>query len=131
MAYRVIQPSDIPWEERPGAEGAPSRWTADITAAAALAESRARLWRIPGGVRGRRHLEGVQEEVFVVLSGTLTMLLEDPPERIDVPEGGIVSVAPGTGIQMRNETDSDVVVFAYGAPPVTGQAEYLDDIVDA
>ncbi len=29
---------------------------------------------------------------------------------------------------MRNESDAEVVVFAYGAPPVTGQAEYLDDV---
>jgi hypothetical protein len=29
---------------------------------------------------------------------------------------------------MRNESDAEVVVFAYGAPPVTGQAQYLHDI---
>jgi len=29
---------------------------------------------------------------------------------------------------MRNDSESEVVVFAYGAPPVTGQAEYLDDV---
>ena len=39
---------------------------------------------IPPGSRGRRHLERAQEEVFVVLDGTLTMLLGDPPERVDL-----------------------------------------------
>jgi hypothetical protein len=29
---------------------------------------------------------------------------------------------------MHNTGDVDTVVFAYGAPPVTGQAEYLDDV---
>ncbi len=61
-------------------------------------------------------------------SGTLTMLLGDPPERIERGPRRVVAVEPGTGIQLRNTCDADVVVFAYGAPPVTGQVEYLDDI---
>ncbi|MEI8105617.1 MAG: cupin domain-containing protein [Actinomycetes bacterium] len=128
MGYHVIHPADVPWEERPNVEGQASRHTADITAAAHLQQSRARMWRIPAHTRGRRHKEGVQEEVFVVLGGTLTMLLGEPPERFDVEAGSVVSVDPGTGLQMRNESDDDVVVFAYGAPPVSGQAEYLDDV---
>jgi len=63
-----------------------------------------------------------------VLDGTLTMLLGEPPERHDLPRESVVAVAAGTGIQMRNESEREVVVFAYGAPPVTGQAEYLDDV---
>ena len=86
------------------------------------------MWRLPPGARGRRHVERAQEEVFVVLAGTLTMLLGDPPERLDLRPASVVSVEPGTGIQMRNEGDADVVVFAYGAPPVAGQADYLDDV---
>ena len=86
------------------------------------------MWRLLPGARGRRHAEQTQEEVFLVVSGTLTMLLGDPPERVDIPEGGIVTVKPGTGIQMHNTGDADVVVFAYGAPPVTGQVDYLDDV---
>ena len=86
------------------------------------------MGRYPPHTRGRRHSEGVQEEVFVVLAGTLTMLLGDPPERIDVGAQSVVSVEPGTGIQVRNESDDELVVFVYGAPPVTGQASYLDDV---
>ena len=93
-----------------------------------LRQTRANIWRYPPGARGRRHAEHVQEEVFVVLEGTLTMLLGDPPERHDLPPESVVAVAAGTGIQLRNESDAEVVVFAYGAPPVTGQAEYLDDV---
>jgi uncharacterized cupin superfamily protein len=115
------------WEERPY-EGAPPRHIADVTTAGNLTQSRARVWRIPPGSRGRRHVELAQEEVFVVLQGTLTMLLGDPPERHDLPAQSVVSVATGTGIQMRNESDEEVVVFVYGAPPVTGQAQYLEDI---
>ena len=56
------------------------------------------------------------------------MLLGDPPDRFDLGPHSVVSVEPGTGIQMRNESDDEVVVFAYGAPPISGQAEHLDDV---
>ena len=127
MGFHVIRPGDAVWEDRPNQEGQIRR-VADVTAAGSLVHSRARIWRYPPRTRGRRHVEGAQEEVFVVLEGTLTMLLGDPPERFDLPPQSVVTVAPGTGLQMRNEGDAEVVIFAYGAPPVTGQAEYLDDV---
>jgi len=129
VSYRVIRPDDVNWEDRPSEAGQVRR-VADLTAAGELEQSRARIWRYPPRTRGRRHLEGAQEEVFVVLQGTLTMLLgnDAEPERHDLPVHSVVTVAPGTGLQMRNETDDEVVVFAYGAPPVTGKAEYLDDV---
>ena len=130
MSFSVIGSGDHEWVERPAPEGTEPRLVSDLTTSAGLVESRARLWRLPAHVRGRRHIEGAQEEVFVVLEGTLTMLLGngDAPERHDLPPESIVTVATGTGLQMRNETDEEVVVFVYGAPPVTGQASYLDDI---
>jgi mannose-6-phosphate isomerase-like protein (cupin superfamily) len=127
VGYRVISAGEHEWVERPS-DGQASRHTAEITTAAALNESRARLWRLPAHSRGRRHKERVQEEVFVVLAGTLTVLLGDPPERFDLTPHSVVSLEPDTGIQLRNESDDEVVVFAYGAPPVAGQAEYLDDV---
>jgi len=116
------------WEERPYLEGAPPRHAADITAAGGLTQSRARIWRLPPRTRGRRHRELAQEEVFVVLQGMLTMLLGDPPERHDLPPESVVAVTPGTSLQLRNESDGEVVVFAYGAPPIAGRAEHLDDV---
>jgi mannose-6-phosphate isomerase-like protein (cupin superfamily) len=127
VAFHVIRPDDAPGEERPNQQGQIRR-IVDLTTAGELTQSRARIWRYPPHTRGRRHVEGVQEEVFVVLEGTLTMLLGDPPERVDLPPQSVVTVEPGTGIQMRNESDDEVAVFVYGAPPVTGQAEYLDDV---
>ena len=123
----MIRPDDAVWEERPNQQGQLRRLV-DLTAAGELTQSRARIWRYPPHTRGRRHAEGVQEEVFVVLEGTLTMLLGDPPERVDLAPQSVVTVAPGAGIQMRNEGDEEVAVFAYGAPPITGQAEYLADV---
>jgi mannose-6-phosphate isomerase-like protein (cupin superfamily) len=126
VGFHVIRPDDASWEERPNQQGQIRR-IVDLTTAGELQQSRARIWRYPPHTRGRRHLEGVQEEVFVVLEGTLTMLLGDPPERVDLSPQTVVTVEPGTGIQMRNESDEEVAVFVYGAPPVTGQSEYLDD----
>ena len=128
MSFSVLRPGDQYWEERPPIGGGAVRHSLDVTAATGITESRARMWRLLPGARGRRHAEGAQEEVFYVVSGTLTMLLGDPPERVDVETGGIVAVKPSTGIQMHNTGDVDVVVFAYGAPPVTGQVDYLDDV---
>ena len=63
-----------------------------------------------------------QEEMFVVLSGTLTMYLGEPPERVDVPTGGVVRVAGGTPLQTANHGADDLVVFASGYPPDDGAA---------
>ncbi len=128
VPYSVAHARDHSWEERPRWEARSPARSADLTTPPGSSESRARIWRLPPHARGRRHVEGAQEEVFVVLEGTLTMLLGDPPERFDLGPQGVVAVKPGTAIQLRNETDAEVVVFAYGAPPVAGQAELLDDV---
>jgi mannose-6-phosphate isomerase-like protein (cupin superfamily) len=94
----------------------------------ALSASRANLWRYPPGTRGRRHRDLGQEEVFVVLDGTLTVDLGDPPERHDVPRGGVLVVERGTILQLRNRRDEEVVLFIYGAPPETGKTEYFEDV---
>ena len=66
--------------------------------------------------------------VFVPLRGTLTLLLEDPPQRVDIEPGGLVAVHPGTPMQVRNETDEEILFFAFGAPPDHGNADFLDDV---
>jgi mannose-6-phosphate isomerase-like protein (cupin superfamily) len=130
MGYHVVKAGEHVFEERPnptGQEDQIPRLASDLTTAAALKESRARLWRYSPGTRGRRHADQVQEEVFVVLSGTLTMLLGEPPERVELPPHSVVAVEPKTPLQLRNDTGDEVLVFIYGAPPIPGEAEILDD----
>jgi uncharacterized cupin superfamily protein len=93
-----------------------------------LTQMRANVWRLPPGSRGRRHAERVQEEMFVALEGTATLALGDPPEMTELPQGSIAVVEPGTAIQVRNEGAEEAVVLIVGAPPETGQADYLPDI---
>jgi quercetin dioxygenase-like cupin family protein len=130
MGYRVVHARDLPWEERTppeGREGDPARAAADLTTAAQLGSSRARLWRYPPGSRGRRHADKAQEEVFVVLEGTLTMYLGDPPDRVELAPHSVVAVEPGTALQLRNDGDDEVVVFIYGAPPEQAGADFFPD----
>ena len=127
MGYHVVRGDEHDYEERPYVEGEEARLAADVTAPAQLAQSRARIWRYPPHTRGRRHADHAQEEVFVVLTGTLTMLLGDPPERFDLPPQSVVAVEPMTPLQVRNETDDELVLFIYGAPPEQAGADFLDD----
>ena len=131
MGYRVADASTMAWEERPPAvEGQQPRQAADVTGAAELKQSRGRFWRYPPHTRGRRHADKAQEEVFVVVSGTLTMLLGDPPDRVDVGPQSVVAVDPGTALQVRNEGDEELVLYIYGAPPVQEGADFFDDVGD-
>ena len=129
MGYHLADAAKFEWQERPpGVEGQQPRLAADVTSAAELKHSRGRVWRYPARTRGRRHADKAQEEVFVVISGTLTMLLGDPPERVDVGPESVVAVEPGTPLQVRNETGDELVLYIYGAPPEQEGADFFDDV---
>jgi quercetin dioxygenase-like cupin family protein len=128
MSYDVVRAAEAAWEEREPMFGPSPRSQASVTDGARLTQSRARLWRYPAGTRGRRHQDPDQEEVFVPLRGTLTVLLEDPPQRVDLNPGDVLAVHQATPMQIRNETEDEVLFFAYGAPPVSGNASFLDDV---
>jgi mannose-6-phosphate isomerase-like protein (cupin superfamily) len=123
VGFTVFRQSELEWVPR--GEDDP-RQVARLSEA--MSQSRANLWRYPPGSVGRRHADHAQEEVFVVLDGTLTVDLGDPPERHEVPRGGVLVVETGTALQLRNVGDEELVLFIYGAPPVTGQAEFFDPV---
>src|SRR3954447_3745218 len=111
MGYRVIRPEDDIWKDLTTAEGH-ARSAADVTTAGELVHSRARVWRYGPGAAGKPHRhDNGQEEVYVVLEGTLTMLLGDDEERVELGPQSIVAVGPGTNRQVRNESGGDAVVF--------------------
>jgi mannose-6-phosphate isomerase-like protein (cupin superfamily) len=129
VASRVVLPEELEWITRPHEPGDPARHVAELSERAGLAHTRANIWRYDPGAKGRRHRHPLQEETFVVLSGTLTMYLGEPPERVDVPAGGLVHVPPSTPLQTVNHGDEDLVVYAYGYPPESEHAEILDSAV--
>jgi quercetin dioxygenase-like cupin family protein len=129
MAYHVVRAEDIEYAERPPNPGEEPRLAGDITTPAELKQSRARMWRYPPHTRGKRHQDHVQEEVFVVISGTLTMLLGEPPERVEgLGPQSVVAVEPMTPLQVRNESDEELVLYIYGAPPEQAGADMLPDV---
>jgi mannose-6-phosphate isomerase-like protein (cupin superfamily) len=129
MGWHAADPSSLEFAERDAREGEEhGRLVADLTSKLELGRSRARLWRYPPHTTGRRHADKAQEEVFVVVSGTLTMLLGEPAERVDLGPGGVVAVEPGTPLQARNESDEELVLYIYGAPPEQAGADFFDDV---
>jgi mannose-6-phosphate isomerase-like protein (cupin superfamily) len=106
-----------------------TRAIVEVSRLAPLKHSRANLWRYPPGATGRRHIQFVQEEVFVVLEGTLTMLLGEPPERHEVPPHSIIVVEANTPLKVMNDSPNDLLFFVYGAPS-DPSAEILEDVPD-
>jgi mannose-6-phosphate isomerase-like protein (cupin superfamily) len=123
VGFTVFRQGELEWEPRSDESGRTiARLSDDLT------QSRANIWRYPPGARGKRHADNAQEEVFIVLAGALTIDLGDPPERHEVSSGDAVLVEIGTPLQLRNAGDEELVLFIYGAPPVTGEAEFLPDL---
>ena len=129
MAFRVTRPDEVDWIEREPEPGGSARYVARLSEELGFQHTRGNLWRYPAGARGRRHRDTIQEETFVVVAGMLTVYLGEPPEQVEVPQGGVVHVEAGTELQLANRGDEEVLLWAYGAPPEAGGAEFLDSAV--
>ena len=125
MAYTVFQGDAHDWQDRDDGSGRTVARFSD-----AMKEARANLWRYPAGARGKRHADHVQEETFVIVSGTPSMFLGDPPERVDLSPGSVVVVEPRTPLQIRNDGSGEAVLFIVGAPPEHGGIDTFPDVED-
>jgi mannose-6-phosphate isomerase-like protein (cupin superfamily) len=65
------------------------------------------------GKRLRVHTHERQDEVYLVLEGTLTLLIEGEPHELGVDQ--LARVGPGTRRQLTNPTAEKVVILALGA----------------
>ena len=129
MTYHAVRSGEYEWITRPHSPGEPARHVAELSELAGFTHVRGNLWRYEPGARGRRHRHPVQEETFVPLSGTLTMYLGEPPERVEVGVGGLINVPAGTPLQTANHGEADLLLYAYGYPPEDEHAELLDPVV--
>jgi mannose-6-phosphate isomerase-like protein (cupin superfamily) len=129
VTFRVVRPDELEAITRPHEPGEPARHVTELSELAGFAHTRANVWRYEPGAVGRRHRHVHQEETFVVLEGTLSMYLGEPPERHDVPAGALVHVEPGTPLQAANHGEVELVVYAYGTPPEHEHAELLEPAV--
>ncbi|MBA2333082.1 MAG: cupin domain-containing protein [Actinobacteria bacterium] len=123
--YTIFHAGEHEW--KPRREGDP-RLAAELSQG--LTRSRANLFRYPPGAVGRRHIDPIQEEVFVVLDGTLTIHMGDgeAPEQHELAKGSVLVVQPGTALQLSNRGDEELRLFIYGAPPERGEATFLPPI---
>jgi quercetin dioxygenase-like cupin family protein len=128
MPFRAVSPGQFTWLTRPHDEGEPARHVAELSELAAFAHTRANVWRYEPGARGRRHRHPDQEETFVVLAGTLTMYLGEPPERVEMERGGLIHVDAGTPLQIINHGADELLLYIYGYPPEDENAEILDPV---
>ena len=126
MAFYVVGEEQLDWEPY---ERYPGRDRATLTEHAGLRHTRANFIRHASGSKGPRHIEPVQDETFVPVHGTLTMYLGEPPERHETPVGGLIHVEAGTAQQIVNETDEELLVFVFGAPPERGPANVIESAV--
>jgi mannose-6-phosphate isomerase-like protein (cupin superfamily) len=123
MGFTIFRKSEVEWEPRGDNSGRAVARLSD-----SMTQSRANLWRYPPGARGKRHADKAQEEFFVVLDGTLTVDLGEPPERHELERGSVLVVQSGTILQLRNTGDEELVLFIYGAPPERAGADFFDDV---
>jgi mannose-6-phosphate isomerase-like protein (cupin superfamily) len=125
VGYAIRHAAELEWKLR--REGDP-RLVAELSDA--MTRSRANLFRYPPGAVGRRHIDPVQEEVFVVLDGTLTIHMGegDDPEQHVLERGSVLVVQPGTALQLSNRHETELRLFIYGAPPERGEATFLPTI---
>lgn len=65
------------------------------------------------GQRGRIHRHREQEEVYLVVSGTLTLLVEK--EELELGEGELARVPPSVRRQLVNRASAPCIVVAIGA----------------
>jgi mannose-6-phosphate isomerase-like protein (cupin superfamily) len=65
------------------------------------------------GKRLRVHTHERQDEVYLVLEGTLTLLVEGEPHELGVDQ--LARVGPGTRRQLTNPSPEKVVILALGA----------------
>jgi mannose-6-phosphate isomerase-like protein (cupin superfamily) len=128
VGYTVFRAGGLDWQQH--REHDP-RLRASLSDA--LTQSRANLYRYPPGAVGRRHIDHVQEEVFVVLEGMLTIHMGEgeEPERHELERGSVLVVQPGTALQLSNTHDEELRLFIYGAPPERGEATFLDPVAQA
>ena len=125
MGHRMVDPQGLEWFTRPHEPGEPARHVTELSEAAGFTYTRANVWRYEPGAFGKRHRHPFQEETFVVLQGTLSMYLGEPPQRVDAAQGSLIHVDAKTELQSANHGDSELVVYVYGYPPEDQNAEIL------
>lgn len=87
--------------------------------------------RMPPDTGGRGsygHRHKTQEELYLVLDGTLTFKLDD--ELVEAGPGTALRVAPGTARSVHNDTDSDATLVITSVKVPGGTAQDAEKVPD-
>ena len=84
MAFRTVTPEQYEWVTRPHEEGEPACHIAALSEKLGSAPCAPTSGATTPAPRGKRHVHAKQEETFLVLSGTLSMYVGEPPERVEL-----------------------------------------------
>ena len=125
MGYTIFHSGELDWQ--PHRENDPRL---RVGLSDAMTQSRANLYRYPPGAVGRRHIDPIQEEVFLVLAGTLTIHMgeDGAVEQHELAQGSVLIVQPGTALQLSNRHEDELRLFILGAPPQRGETTFLDPV---
>jgi mannose-6-phosphate isomerase-like protein (cupin superfamily) len=123
--YTIFHAEELDWQ--PHRENDPRL---RVGLSEAMTRARANLYRYPPGAVGRRHIDPIQEEVFVVLDGTLTIHMgeDGAVEQHELTAGSVLVVQPGTALQLSNRHDEELRLFIIGAPPERGETNFLEHV---
>jgi mannose-6-phosphate isomerase-like protein (cupin superfamily) len=125
VSYTIFHAGELDWQ--PHRENDPRL---RVGLSNVMTRSRANLYRYPAGAVGRRHIDPIQEEVFVVLEGTLTIHMgeDGAVEEHELAQGSVLVVQPGTALQLSNRHEAELRLFIIGAPPERGETAFLDPV---
>jgi mannose-6-phosphate isomerase-like protein (cupin superfamily) len=125
VSYTVFHAGELDWQ--PHRENDPRL---RVGLSEAMTRARANLYRYPPGAVGRRHIDPIQEETFVVLDGTLTVHMgeDGAVAQHELTKGSVLVVQPGTALQLSNRHEDELRLFIIGAPPERGEATFLDPV---
>jgi mannose-6-phosphate isomerase-like protein (cupin superfamily) len=123
--YTVFHAAELDWQ--PHRENDPRL---RVGLSEVMTKARANLYRYPPGAVGRRHIDPIQEETFVVLDGTLTIHMgeDGAVEKHELERGSVLVVQPGTPLQLSNRHDEELRLFIVGAPPERGESTFLERV---
>jgi mannose-6-phosphate isomerase-like protein (cupin superfamily) len=127
--YEVISPDDVDDVYAGSSVPGEFRPLTDALGAEQLAVTLIRVPPHSDFEQGTGHFHDEQEEVYLVVRGTLTMRFGDEIRRVRAPAA--VRVAPATRRSHRNEGDDPVELWALSRQLDHGDATKIDAFWDA
>ena len=121
--YGVVRPEEVPDSQFRTCETTVRKLTEPL----GCTELRLNQVVVEAGEVTTPHTHDGQEEVFVATTGGQIAI---EGEVHDVPEGGVVRVAPETVRNLVNHTDERHVWLAVGAPPVGSVDDFGSYVVE-